>query len=1080
MHLRYLLAAGAASLSISCALSTPVVAQETTSAMRGTVTVAPNEPVAGASVTIRHVPSGTVSRTTTSSDGSFNASGLRIGGPFEVVVDAEGYPEATVSDIYLTAGESYRLPISLEDNAIIVSAASISGAGSNSQGPSSAFSRNDIEGAASINRDIRDVVRRDPFATIDLTNSRAISIAGQNPRFNRFSVDGVQFSDDFGLNNGGLPTARGPVPLDAVGQISVKVAPYDITAGDLQGGAIDVVLLSGTNEFHGTGFYSYSNDSLTGDSVEGSDIDLDFKSEIYGALLRGPIIKDKLFFMVAGERTRETTPIDLGPSGLGFTNEVPGVTQGLVDQIGSIAQGVYGIDAGGVLSSSTEKDDKLVAKLDANISDTQRLALTYIYNDSSNFSQTGSSTSPTTPSYGLASNNYLLTERVHSGVIQLNSDWSDTFSTEVRGSYRKYKRGQDPVLGRNSAQFSVCADPTSQVDSATASSPYTCSTGVPVLNFGPDTFRQFNALENENFSGQVVGTLSLNNHQVRTLFGLEHVKTFNAFVPNALGSYYFDSIEDFQNGIASQLQYSNSPSLDLDDAAANFKYTMFTAGIQDDWEIMPNLTVSYGMRYDFYDMDTGIVLNTNFLDRLGFPNNYNLKGRGVFQPRLGFDWQVNDRLSIRGGGGIFSGGSPDVWISNSYSNTGVATNAITIRRLVDGTVSGGPADGLESVNGTTIPQSVLNAIANASVGATAPVNAIDPDLKLPSQWKASLSASYEADLGPLGDGWQLGADILYSKVRNQFLLVNGRVQPTGTFTLDGRPQYAPVTSPSDTNYDLILTNGTKGRSWIWTAHFDKAFDNGLSFGASYTGQDVTELNPLTSSTATSNYGNAFYVDPNYPAYGTANDEVKWQIKGYVGYEHAFFGDYKTRIQIFGEARSGRPYSYVMNDRTGSVSQIFGVQRNAARYLLYVPNIDAGFNGDPNVVYADQATFEALSDLINNSELKKYKGKTAPKNIGRSPDYTKIDIHIEQEIPTFVGSSRFTLFADIENFLNLIDDGEGVLKQVGFPYQSATVEVRCANAPACTQYSYSAVREPTLTTYSRQSLYQVRLGVRFSF
>jgi hypothetical protein len=169
----------------------------------------------------------------------------------------------------------------------------------------------------------------------------------------------------------------------------------------------------------------------------------------------------------------------------------------------------------------------------------------------------------------------------------------------------------------------------------------------------------------------------------------------------------------------------------------------------------------------------------------------------------------------------------------------------------------------------------------------------------------------------------------------------------------------------------------------------------------------------------------------------------------------------------------------MNDRTGSVSQIFGVQRNAARYLLYVPDVDAGINGDPNVVYDSQATFDALTDLINASPLKNYKGKTAPKNIGRSPDYTKIDIHLEQEIPTFVGESRVTVFADIENVLNLLDSSKGVLRQVGFPYQAGVVEARCGNA-TCTQYSYSTVREPTLTTYSRQSLYQVRLGVKFSF
>ncbi len=1092
-NFRFFLAASAASIAATLAVTSPVQAQETTSALRGSVT-GEGAPLAGAAITVTHIPSGTVSRTLSNADGSFSTSGLRIGGPYTITVSAPDFTDATVTDTFLRAGETFRLPVDLKraGESIVVTASSLTGARTSSQGPASAFSRDDIEGVASVNRDLRDVVRRDAFATLDLTNSRAVSLAGQNPRFNRFSVDGVQFSDDFGLNNGGLPTGRGPVPLDAIGQISVKVAPYDIMAGDLQGGAIDVVLQSGTNAFHGTGFFSFSSDGLTGNRTGGRNVNLDFESRIYGATLRGPILKDRLFFMISGERTRESTPINNGPQGMGFANEVPGVTQALLDQVASITQNVYSYDVGGVNSSTTEKDDKLVAKIDANLSETQRASLTYIYNDGTNYVQngrdsnflTGTEVSSTRPQYGLSSNDYLLTEKVHSGVFQLNSEWSDIFSTEARIGYRKYTRGQVPTQGANFSHFSICTDATSQVTAGNDSTALGCSTGTPVINIGPNPSRQFNALESENLSGQLVAEVNLNSHRIRLLTGFEHVKTFNAFLQDALGSYYFDSLQDYENRRASLVRYQNAKSLDLDDAAARFQYTMFTFGIMDDWEVNPDLTLSGGVRWDVYRMHSPVALNPNFVNRMGYPNTATLGGRGVFQPRFGFDWRATDRLSIRGGGGLFAGGSPDVWVSNSYSNTGFLTSNITIQRNAAGGVTGGAEAGLLGVTGTGVAQAVKDAIVNAATSANALTAAIDPEMRLPSQWKFSLSADYRADLGPLGDGWNVGADILYGRVKDQLIVVNGRLRPTGALTPDGRPKYVSVVGPTDGNADLILTNGDQGRSLVWDVRIDKRFDNGFSFGGSYTWQDVKELNPLTSSTPTSNYGNAFYADPNYPAYGTSNDQIKWQFKYYLGFERAFFEDYKTRVQLFGETRGGRPFSYTMNDisASGGVSRLFGVSRTGGRHLLYVPNVSSQ-TADPLVQYDSTATYEQVAALVNGSPLKAYQGQIAPKNIGRSPKFTRIDLHLEQELPTFVGRSRFTLFGDIENLPNLLNRKWGQLKQVGFPYQASLVSVNCApgtggGAPDCGTYYFSQAQAPVATLQTRQSLYQIRIGARY--
>ena len=227
-----------------------------------------------------------------------------------------------------------------------------------------------------------------------------------------------------------------------------------------------------------------------------------------------------------------------------------------------------------------------------------------------------------------------------------------------------------------------------------------------------------------------------------------------------------------ENRIASRLRFGAAvPSLDPNDAAASFKSRAYTFGIQDDWEVLPGLEMTFGFRYDMYDNPTDVPLNSNFLGRQGFSNRKTFNGEGVFQPRFGFNWQATERLVIRGGIGIFAGGTPDVFLSNSYSNTGQLTNAIDIQRnSTPATCNLSPANpalcatALTGVNGD-IPGAVGSFVAtNTASLAAAPVNAIDPDISTARQARATLSVNYDADLGALGDGWLFGIDALYGNV----------------------------------------------------------------------------------------------------------------------------------------------------------------------------------------------------------------------------------------------------------------------------------------------------------------------------
>lgn len=1109
------------------ALIVPVAAyaQETTSSIRGSVTSG-NAPIAGAEITITHLPSGTTSTATSNADGSFSANGLRIGGPFTVKVVASGYADVTITDIQTIASLPYQLPVSMAaagGDEIVVTAARLPGAGNISQGPATILNTEQIASVASVNRDIRDLSRRDPFARLDDTPSggRAISFAGQNARYNRFSVDGVPITDNFGLNTDGLPSRRSPIPLDAIGQFQAKVAPYDVREGNFQGGAINIVLRSGTNDFQGTAFFAYQDENLVGKKTKpGPGIPTgrvtipSFTYKNYGGEISGPIIEDKLFFMIAGERVRAATPIPEGPSDNNAGTAISTLTQAQVDQISGIAKTRYNYDTGGVLQTNGDRDDRLVAKIDANLSDTQRLSLTYTYaKDAINLIQNTFTTG--TQGLGLASNAYVQGNRLHTGVFQLNSEWSDDFTTEVRGFYKNYKRLQDPLLGRGFAQFQVCAAPTSDrtVVGAAATASINCPTTFATVSFGPDVSRQTNALDSETWGGLVQARLTRDDHDVRLFTDIQRTKIFNSFLQRSSGDYYFDSIADFQAGNAQRFRYGNAiPSTIPEDAAANFTYWSYTFGVQDTWRVNDLLTFSYGARYDTYGGNSRPALNPVFTSRYGFANTKYISGLGIFQPRFGFDFKPLPRLTIRGGLGIFSGGTPDVYVSNSFSNTGVLTNAIDISQNNNGTYTNAAgATILTNVNGATIPTAANTVLTNATVSANSPTNALDPNFKIPSQWRGTLSATYKPDLGALGDGWEFGADLFYSTVRNQVYFTDIRVTPTGLLTPDGRRRYRPITATavtptsftsSDNNSDILLTNSKLGRSYVAVARIRKSFDFGLDTGVSFSYQDIKDQNPATSSTAGSNYAAGVSLDPNGPAYGISNDQVKYSFKYDLTFDHAFFGDYKTTLSLFGETRIGHPYSFTFRD-TATRSTLFGTIGSGTRYLMYVPT---GVS-DPLVSFDNANNAQLFDAYINATGLSKYRGKIAPRNAFNSKWFTRIDLHMSQELPTFVGKSRFTLFADIENFTNFLNKKWGQIREYSFPYTVSPVQVTCLTAPVatgtapgtatagngqtCAQYRYvpnqtavvngvTQFTAPTDTIYTKQSLYAIRIGARISF
>ncbi len=440
---------------IAISLAAPLAhAQETTSQLVGYVVNAEGQPVAGAVVTVEHVPSGTTATSTTGASGQFSATGLRVGGPYRVTAKADGMQDAIVEDLYTQLAQRTAVTLVAQQ---ITQLAGVEVMGASERdvtiGAGSRFGAQDVRELPSISRDIKDVVRIDPKAWVDPTNSDALEVAGVNNRYNTFTVDGVRQSDDFGLNNNGYPTQRSPLSIDAIQDVSILTAPFSVEYGLFRGSTINVVTKSGTNEFSGSGYYYTSDDSLAGDRSKDRDLTFTFDEETYGGTFGGPIMKDKLFFFLSYETLERTAPQEIGPTGSDFPVQVPNVSLADYNQIVQVAQDVYGFDAGTSFDELLEEDEKILAKLDWNISDSHRAAYSYQRTEGNEIITTNN-----TPSLNRASTPsqwYNRAITMEANGIQLFSDWNEWFSTEVKLARKETEVRQDSLFGTDFAEMQV-------------------------------------------------------------------------------------------------------------------------------------------------------------------------------------------------------------------------------------------------------------------------------------------------------------------------------------------------------------------------------------------------------------------------------------------------------------------------------------------------------------------------------------------------------------------------------------------------------------------------------------------------
>ncbi|NMH61400.1 TonB-dependent receptor [Alteromonas ponticola] len=1001
----------AIAVAMSVGMATSAMAQETSSSVRGTITGPNGNPAPGSVITITHVPSGSTKTVTVGEEGSFNVSGLRVGGPYTIAVDSQQFKDATYEDISLSLGKPFQIDVQLDSGenveTIVVSASTSSLlAFNNVRGPAANFSQEQIENSPAINRAITDIVRIDPRIYVSEGNDDGdtIQCAGKNRRFNSFTVDGVRMDDIFGLSDTGLPTNRFPFSFDALEQVSVELAPFDVVYGGFSACTINSVIKSGSNEVHGSVFYDYTDDSLRGDSLEGEDIVWpEYEEKRYGLTIGGPLIKDKLFFFAAYEKLEGADVYEGGVVGSGAANASDFVTQSQLDEIISIAQNLYQYDPGAVPTDLQKGDEKYLIKLDWNINANHRSSLTYI--NSEDFNTTDSSFYDVQ----LESNLYREAKELSSLSASVYSDWNDYFSTEVRFTSLSVDNDNAPLFGTDFANIGVLID------------------GDRAVTMGGDVFRQNNRVEYGVDTFAIKGNYYLDDGSTITA-GIERetIDVFNLFGRYSESEIIFDSIDDFRAGIPSSFEYENAATGDVNDVAGAWEYSTNTLYAQYDFEPLDMLRLVVGLRYDEYDTSDTPTRNPLFEEDYGFSNAQTLDGVSLLQPRVSFTYDLADDIILRGGLGLYSGGNPAVWLTNSFVRTGGKTFATDDAGLEEGqslfdVPHSGAEEGRPSSAGWGIPTAAYNEV-NSNLGSFsefADVNYLDPDFDMPSEWKLSLGTTHT-----LTDDISASFDILLSQSNDALMVKRGDLDPVvdangnQVLTEQGLPAYE-----SNRIESYVVTNASEDAfSYILSAGFAGQHDNGISWTLGYAYSDAEDVQGLVSSQAESNYQRTARRDAQGELAATSNYNIEHRLTGTLTYSHELISGFNTRFSMFAVYQSGEVYS-LTEDGTG----------------LYARRGPLGELTEDGLV------------LVSGAE----------RNGEEGPSWAKVDLKVTQDLPGIMEGHKASAFIVIDNFTNLLNDDWGVLEEQDGNYQFSEV----GDTPFVKQNA---------------SVYEIRFGVEYKF
>ena len=1013
-------------------------AQVTTSALSGVVTDENQQAMIGATITALHTPSGTKYNAVTNMDGRYTIQGMRPGGPYTVTVSYIGYEPRNVEGVMLALAETSNLDVDMSVDAntlgeVVVTAAATKFRAEKT-GAATNINSTQISNLPTVTRSLTDVTRLSPYG------GNGMSFAGTDGRTANFTVDGANFNNNFGLSSN-LPGGGNPISIEAIEELQVVISPYDVRQTNFIGGGVNAITKSGTNQFRGSAYVFHRNENMRGDAVERTQIGQareKFQVTTYGATLGGPIIKDKLFFFVNGEMTKQPTIVNMwraSENGVAVPDQyISRTSLADLERVSNFVKSKYGYDTGSWTNFPADENNyKLLARLDWNINHDHHLALRYNYTKNRYWSNPNASSMDggtrmpsarvSQQSFSFANSMYGMDNLVHSFSLDLNSRLSDNLSNQFLATYSKL----DDVRASNSSEFPfidiMMTDAEGNQDNYMA--------------LGYELFTWNNAVHNTIWNLRDDVTWYYGNHKIMGGLSFEHQMADNQYMRNGTGYYRYNSVDDFINGATPEVVCLTYGYGSETKPAARVQFNKAGLYAQDEWNVTKRFKLTYGLRLDGLFFNNGdlitnnAILDLNYYDKNGDVRHIDTgkwpSSNLIVQPRVGFSWDVfgNKVLKVRGGSGLFSGRLPLVFFTNMPTNGGLVQYQAQLNakntdmsQFAGGLVT--DANGkatIDALRSKLIAMGYPETV-NPDMGTVpSAVNGVDSKFKMPMVWKTSLAVDYQL---PVSFPFSVTVEGIFNKNINAASISDWSIPSVGGFArfngVDNRPIY-PAGFRTGTKA-FVLENTSRGYGWIGNITLNAEPTDWLSLMAAYTHTVNKEVTGMPGSAAES----AFTYVPTVEG----PNNIKLHNSQYVtpdrfvlsatGHDHS-----GNHYGVIYEAwRGGYNYSYMMaNDMNGD-----GYNYDA----LYIPTDEQVANREFRFVSEGDKT--RFMDYVHaNSYLKNHQGEYAEAYSLYSPWVHRIDLSYKHDFSLNVCGAKHTLqlLLDVKNVLNFFNSKWGVSK-----------------------------------------------------
>lgn len=1075
----------------------PTQAQVTTASMSGTV-MFQDEPVIGATVLAVHEPSGTNYCTITNVDGRFSLQGMRTGGPYKVTISYVGYQSAVYSGITLQLGENYNLNVKLKESSetldeIVITAAKTK-FNTEKTGATTNISSSQITSLPTINRSISDIARLSPYAS-------DMSFAGGDGRSTNFTVDGANFNNNFGLSDN-LPGGGNPISMDAIEEVQVVIAPFDVRQTNFIGGGINAITKSGTNTFKGSAYTYFQNQNMRGNSIDGEDLGARAKESktIYGATFGGPIIKNKLFFFANVEvekqpqqvikwraRTEGEQPDE--------NNYISRTTLSDMQKVSDFLRDKYGYDTGSATNfPADEKNLKLLGRIDWNITNGHKLSVRYNYtkntawnapNANSMDGGSGSRLYNTSrvgyQSMSFANSMYSQDNKVSSVSADLNSRFSDKISNQLLFTYTDI----EDMRGTNSSPFPF-------IDILAGKDAEGNQIMEPYMSAGYELFTYNNGVKNKITSIIDNFTYFAGDHKITAGISFEHQLASNAYMRNGTGYYRYSSLDDFLNGAAPETFAWTYGYNGVSDPKAQVTFNQIGFYAQDEWNIRPNVKLTYGIRFDDLIFDNSDLQRNDAIYDLDFGGKHIdtgkwPKSRMQISPRVGFVWDVfkDNSLKVRGGTGIFTGRLPLVFFTNMPTNSNMVQNAVVFGTKYENGIAVSHDSRLDQLAGGMItnvddaikkfglPTTIENPVAGSKISG------VKDNFKMPQIWKTSLAVDYQL---PTSFPLSVTGEFIYNKNINAVTLENINIKDPSNWEhfngADNRLIY-----PSDYTYvsgknAVVLTNTSKGHGYTANVTVNAQPVEDLNMMLAYTHTESKETSGLPGSDPVSTWQGMLTIDgPNFATVQRSRYVVPDKVIAAINYNLPFRHKgllRKTSLNLFysGYSASGYSFAYT-NDMNGD-----GINND----MMYIPKDDS------EIKFKNEADRTAFWNFVDqDSYLKNHKGEYAEAYAARAPWVHRFDLRITEDFSFKAGKTEhhFQLSLDFMNIGNMINSKWGVMKNASSSNGCRILKYEGMDDNKTPIFSmYKINGEYPTETYSYNRIYtecwKMQVGIRYIF